>query len=162
MQAEVLAEVAKYKTHYITVTGGEPLAQKNCIPLLAKLAEKNYHVSLETSGAFSVKDVDQRIIKVIDIKTPDSEESHRNDYGNLELITKNDQIKFVLCSRNDFDWAVNFITEHKLSDKCTVLFSPSKDQLDATELAEWILDAQLPVRYQVQLHKILWGDKQGV
>lgn len=161
-QAEVLAEVAKYKTQYITVTGGEPLAQKNCLPLLSALVEKKYHVSLETSGAISVKDVAKQVIKVLDIKTPDSQESHRNDLDNLKLLNADDQVKFVLCSRGDFDWAVDFIKKHHLADQCTVLFSPSKDQLDAELLAEWILEQQLPVRYQMQLHKILWGDKQGV
>lgn len=161
-QSEVIKTVQSYRVRHITVTGGEPLAQKNCTALLTQLAELGYEVSLETSGAFSLADVDSRIVKVMDIKTPDSKESHRNDYNNLNYLDQKDQIKFVICSRDDFDWSVAMLKEHALADKCTVLFSPSKEQLEPKLLAEWVLEQQLPVRFQIQLHKILWGDEQGV
>ncbi len=161
-QDEVIEELKQYKTPYITVTGGEPLAQKASISLMNRLCDEGYKVSLETSGAYTVANVDSRVVKVVDLKTPDSEESHRNDYNNIDLLSPEDQVKFVICSRGDYDWAVETMKKYALNEKCTVLFSPSKSEVDATQLADWILEDQLPVRYQVQLHKILWGDKEGV
>lgn len=158
---KIIAEVKKYNTNYVTVTGGEPLAQKACLDLLTQLCDEGYKVSLETSGAMDVADVDARVSKVMDIKTPGSHEESKNKWQNLKHITAHDQIKFVITSREDYDWARQQLSEHGLIDKCEVFFSPSKDQCDATELAEWILADQLNVRMQLQLHKILWGDEPG-
>lgn len=158
---DILNEVASYNTRYVTVTGGEPLAQKQCQLLLQKLCDANYSVSLETSGAISLSDVDRRVIKVMDIKTPGSGEVERNDFSNLEFINKEDQIKFVICDRKDYEWSRAIIAKNKLLDKCEVLMSPSYTQLKAEQLAEWILEDRLAVRFQLQLHKILWGDQPG-
>ena len=158
----IVTEVQQYKTAHITVTGGEPLAQKSCIALLSKLCNLNYSVSLETSGAILVDQVDKRVVKVLDVKTPASKEESKNKYENFSYLDKQDQIKFVICDEQDYQWCKQVMLEHDLENKCDVLFSPSHDQLDAATLAGWILRDQLNVRFQVQLHKYLWGDKQGV
>lgn len=158
---DILSRVASYQTQYVTVTGGEPLAQKNCQKLLSMLCDEGYSVSLETSGALPVVDVDKRVIKVMDIKTPASGEVDRNMFDNLEFISRDDQIKFVICDEQDYQWAKNIISKYNLSEKCEVLLSPSFSQLKANQLAEWILQDHLPVRFQLQLHKILWGDQPG-
>jgi len=157
----ILKQVARYKTRYITVTGGEPLAQPNCINLLQQLADKDYQISLETSGALDISQVDARIVKVVDLKTPASEEESRNLYTNLEYLNQQDQVKFVICNERDYQWAKEKLDEYQLDQHCEVLFSPAIDQQDATVLAEWILRDQLPVRFQLQLHKILWGNEAG-
>jgi 7-carboxy-7-deazaguanine synthase len=162
-QQKILDEIASYPTKYITVTGGEPLAQKNCLPLLTALCDQGYQVSLETSGALSVEGVDPRVVKVMDLKTPGSQEVSKNRYDNIKLLTEQDQIKFVLCDREDYDWARFKVDEYQLTDKVAeVLFSPVHGQLTATELADWIVADRLPVRLQLQLHKLLWGDTPGV
>ena len=158
---EILDEVGKFQTRYVTVTGGEPLAQKQCVAFLEKLCDSGYAVSLETSGALDVSAVDKRVIKVLDLKTPGSGEVERNLYENLQYIIPQDQIKFVICDREDYQWAKQQITNHELITKCEILFSPSFGQLNPTQLAEWILQDQLPVRFQLQLHKQLWGEEQG-
>ena len=157
----ILQEVAHYNTRHVTVTGGEPLAQKICLDLLTRLCDAGYDVSLETSGALDVSGVDKRVVKVMDLKTPGSGEAARNMYANLQHLQAQDQIKFVLCDREDYDWAVALLKQHTLAEKCEVLFSPVQGQLDPRQLAEWILADQLPVRFQIQLHKILWGNKAG-
>ncbi|MFV2061097.1 MAG: 7-carboxy-7-deazaguanine synthase QueE [Gammaproteobacteria bacterium] len=158
---KILLEIKKFPTHYITVTGGEPLAQKNCIPLLTQLCDLDYQVSLETSGALDVSVVDPRVVKVIDVKTPGSGESSKNLYSNLSLLYTTDQIKFVICNREDYEWSKNILLKYELMSRCEILFSASQQQLKANELADWILADGLQVRLQVQLHKILWGDVHG-
>jgi len=159
---EVTAQVAGYQPRYVTVTGGEPLAQPACLPLLEALCDAGYEVSLETSGAMPVAGVDQRVVKVLDLKTPASGEMQRNDYDNIPLLTANDQVKFVICDREDYDWARFKLDEYRLSGRVSdVLFSPSHGQLAARELAEWVLQDNLPVRLQLQLHKLLWDDEPG-
>jgi 7-carboxy-7-deazaguanine synthase len=159
---EILERVAAHAPRYVTVTGGEPLAQPNCQPLLRALCDAGYEVSLETSGALSVAGVDPRVVKVLDLKTPASGELERNDYGNLEHVTADDQVKFVICNRADYEWARFKIDEYSLADRVSdVLFSPSFGQLEAAQLAEWILEDRLPVRLQLQLHKLLWADGPG-
>ena len=144
------------------VTGGEPLAQPNAIPLLKQLCDAGYEVSLETSGSIDISSVDQRVSRVVDLKTPGSAEAHRNRYENIELLTANDQVKFVLCSREDYDWAVSKLIQYGLDKRAgEVLFSPSHHQLSATDLADWIVADNLPVRLQMQLHKLLWNDEPG-
>ena len=159
---EILNKVESYNPHYITVTGGEPLAQKNCLELMKRLCDKGYSVSLETSGAMDVSGVDSRVVKVMDLKTPKSGEMTKNKWENLEFLDIKDQIKFVLCDRQDYDWARMKISEHGLNSICEILMSPSYEQLDPTDLANWILEDNLKVRMQLQLHKLLWGDKPGV
>ncbi len=158
---DILAKVASFDAHYVTVTGGEPLAQKACIELLQKLCDEGYEVSLETSGALDVSQVDARVIKVVDIKTPDSKECEKNLFENVQHLLPHDQIKFVICSRSDYEWSKKIITQYQLTDICDVLFSPSYGVQAPGELADWILEDKLPVRYQIQLHKVLWGDVQG-
>ena len=158
---EILAEVATYGAQYVTVTGGEPLAQPNCWTLLAALCDAGYKVSLETGGAISIADVDSRVYVVLDVKTPASGEESNNDYGNLSRIKSTDALKFVICNRQDFEWARDKVLQERLADRCEVLFSPSADELSATDLADWILADRLPVRLQIQLHKVLWSDAQG-
>jgi 7-carboxy-7-deazaguanine synthase len=161
-QQAVLDEVGKYQPRYVTVTGGEPLAQKNCWPLLEALCDQGYEVSLETSGAISVQGVDPRVVKVIDLKTPGSGEMAKNDYSNIPLLKAHDQVKFVICNREDYDWARFKLDELQLAAKASdVLFSPSFSEIDATALAGWIIDDNLPVRFQLQLHKLLWNDAAG-
>ena len=157
----ILAEVAGYGVRHVCVTGGEPLAQKRCITLLQRLCDAGYDVSLETSGAIDIADVDPRVSRVLDIKTPGSMEVARNRWENLPLLTAHDQVKFVICDRADFDWARDIVAEHRLADTCDVLFSPSYAQVAARELADWIVAERLPVRYQMQLHKLLWNDEPG-
>ena len=157
----ILEQVGSYRTRHVTVTGGEPLAQKACLPLLARLSDAGYRVALETSGALDVAEVDPRVSRVMDLKTPGSGETGRNRYENIDLLGPQDQLKFVICSRADYDWAREQLAQHDLAGRCEVLFSPSHGQQDATELAEWILQDRLPVRFQLQLHKILWGNEPG-
>ncbi|GAA4998780.1 7-carboxy-7-deazaguanine synthase QueE [Pseudoluteimonas lycopersici] len=157
----ILAEVARHGARHVCVTGGEPLAQKRCIALLSKLCEAGYSVSLETSGAIDIDGVDARVSRVLDIKTPGSGEAGRNLWSNLPLLTARDQVKFVICSRADFDWAKDVVSEHRLHETCDVLFSPSHAQVSPRELADWIVEEKLPVRFQLQLHKILWGEEPG-
>jgi 7-carboxy-7-deazaguanine synthase len=158
---DILAEVAKYGVRHVCVTGGEPLAQKRCIDLLKRLCDAGCDVSLETSGALDIAQVDARVSRVLDIKTPDSGEVERNRWQNLSLLTVCDQIKFVLCSRDDYQWARDVVRERKLHECCTVWFSPSKSELPARDLADWIVQDRLPVRFQMQLHKLLWNDEPG-
>jgi 7-carboxy-7-deazaguanine synthase len=157
----ILEQVAANKTRYVTVTGGEPLAQKPCIELLTMLCDAGYTVSLETSGAIDVSAVDARVVKVMDIKTPGSGEEKRNYLDNIGHISAQDQIKFVICDEQDYEWSRELLQRHHLNERCEVLFSPSYEQLKATDLAEWVLRDSLPVRLQVQLHKLLWGDQPG-
>ncbi|HKM26739.1 MAG TPA: 7-carboxy-7-deazaguanine synthase QueE [Thiopseudomonas sp.] len=158
----ILAQVAAYKPRYICVTGGEPLAQPNALPLLTQLCDAGYQVSIETSGAMDIRHVDPRVHIVLDLKTPDSLESHRNLYDNIDLLKAQDQVKFVLCSRADYDWAVTKLLQYKLDTRVDdVLFSPSQGQLSARDLADWIVADNLPVRFQLQLHKVLWDDEPG-
>jgi 7-carboxy-7-deazaguanine synthase len=157
----ILAEVAKHGVRHVCVTGGEPLAQKRCLALLEKLCDAGYSVSLETSGALDIGAVDPRVSRVVDLKTPGSMEQERNRLENLPLLTARDQVKFVVCSRADYEWARGMLAEHALADRCEVLFSPSFDEVRPRELAEWILEDRLPVRFQLQLHKQLWGDEKG-
>lgn len=158
---DILVIVSRYHTKYITVTGGEPLAQKECLNLLSKLCDRDYVVSLETSGALSVAQVDPRVIKIVDIKTPASSEVAKNNFENIQYLLPQDQIKFVICDRNDYEWSKKIIDQFHLTQKCEVLFSPSYRQMHYADLADWILADQLPVRFQVQLHKIIWGDVAG-
>ena len=157
----ILTEVANHGAHYVTVTGGEPLAQKNCLPLLQALCDAGYAVSLETGGALDVSGVDARVVKVLDIKTPASGEMEKNLWGNLEHLNQHDEIKFVLCDEADYQWAKQVLAERKLAQRCEVLFSPAQGQITARDVAEWILRDHLPVRLQVQLHKLLWGNEVG-
>lgn len=158
---DILAQVASYQTPYVCVTGGEPLAQKRCQDLLNKLIEAGYQVSLETSGAMDVSQVDERVSRVLDLKTPESGEAGRNLWSNLDVLTTHDQVKFVLNSREDYEWALAEIRERKLDEKLDILFSPVWGQIKPTELAEWVLSDHLNIRVQVQLHKLLWGDQPG-
>jgi 7-carboxy-7-deazaguanine synthase len=158
---DILEEIAAYDCPRVTVTGGEPLAQKACIGLLERLCDEGYSVSLETSGARDVADVDPRVIKVMDLKTPGSRECERNLYTNIDYLHEQDQVKFVICDRADYDWAKAAIDEYGLAERCSVLFSPSQGQQDPAELAGWVLEDRLPVRFQLQLHKILWGNEPG-
>lgn len=161
-QEEILTKVAEFNPKYITVTGGEPLAQKApCEALMTQLCDKGYSVSIETSGAMDISAVDPRVNVVLDLKTPDSGEMSKNLWSNIERLKPSDEIKFVICSRKDYDWARMKVNELSLVDKCDVLLSPSFGQQDATQLADWIVDDNLPVRFQVQLHKILWNDEPG-
>jgi 7-carboxy-7-deazaguanine synthase len=157
----VLTEVARYETRYVTVTGGEPLAQKNCLSLLSALADRGYSVSLETSGALDVSRVDPRVSRIVDIKTPGSGEAAKNRWENLGHLNSRDEIKFVLCDEGDYAWAKDVLAQRALDRICPVLFSPAHGQLAPALLAEWVLRDRLPVRVQVQLHKILWGEAQG-
>ncbi len=157
----ILAEVAGYQPRFVCVTGGEPLAQKGCPALLEALCDAGYEVSLETSGALDISALDPRVIRVMDLKTPDSGEAAKNRWDNIAHLTVRDQVKFVLCSRADYDWACEVIARHALADRCEVLMSPCFAELDARQLAEWILQDRQPVRFQLQLHKILWGEEQG-
>jgi len=158
----IIEEVQRYQTSHVTVTGGEPLAQKNCVDLLKQLCDLDYDVSLETSGAILVDTVDERVVKILDVKTPASEEDDKNRFENFEFLNARDQVKFVICDENDYLWSKQIIVQHRLDDKCEILFSPCHGQLDATSLADWVLRDQLNVRFQFQLHKHLWGDRPGV
>jgi 7-carboxy-7-deazaguanine synthase len=158
---DVLEAVSAYTPRYVCVTGGEPLAQKNCLPLLTSLCDANYRVSLETSGAMPLADVDARVIRVVDVKTPGSGEERRNRYDDFALLRPEEQIKFVICDRADYEWSRAQLGSLLLTAKCQVLFSPSAEQLPARQLADWILADRLPVRFQLQLHKVLWGNVPG-
>ncbi|KXS33657.1 MAG: 7-carboxy-7-deazaguanine synthase [Candidatus Gallionella acididurans] len=158
---EILRQVVQFSPQYVTVTGGEPLAQKNCLPLLRALCDAGYTVSLETGGALDIGSVDARVMRVVDIKTPASGELEKNRWENLALLTGHDEIKFVLCDENDYQWAKKILQQHHLNEKCPVLFSPAHGMLNATQLADWILRDNLPVRMQVQLHKLLWNNEPG-
>lgn len=158
---EILQQVADFSVRYVCVTGGEPLAQPGCHALLVALCDAGYSVSLETGGALDITATDPRVTIVLDIKTPASGESGRNRWENLPLLKGSDQVKFVICDRADYDWAVDVLARHRISGRCEVLFSPAWQQLQARDLAEWILADRLPVRFQVQLHKYLWGDAPG-
>ena len=158
----ILERVASYKPRYVCVTGGEPLAQPNCVALLRQLCDRGYDVSLETSGALDISETDRRVSRVVDLKTPGSAEVGRNRYENIAQLTLNDQVKFVICSREDYDWSVSKLIEYQLDERVgEVLFSPSHGQVDARALAEWIVADNLPVRLQLQLHKLLWNDAPG-
>jgi 7-carboxy-7-deazaguanine synthase len=159
--ADIVAKVQAYQPKYVTVTGGEPLAQKNCIPLLSLLCDQGYEVSLETSGALDVAAVDPRVVKVIDVKTPGSGEVDRNLYSNFGQLNPQDQIKFVMCHRQDYEWSKQMLNEHNLPAKAQILFSPSHKDLPARDLADWIVADNLPVRMQLQIHKYLWNDEPG-
>ena len=159
--ADILVEIEKFGTRYVCVTGGEPLAQPNCLNLLSRLADSGFRVSLETSGALDISDVDDRVTIVMDIKTPASGELDRNRWENLERLKPEDQIKFVVCDRQDYEWARGVLSEHDLTRRVSVLFSPAWGQGIDRPLAEWILEDRLEVRFQMQLHKILWGETPG-
>jgi 7-carboxy-7-deazaguanine synthase len=158
---EVLARVADYGVRHVCVTGGEPLAQKGCVELLSRLCDAGHDVSLETSGALDISRVDPRVKRVMDIKTPISGEAQQNRYENIDYLTSQDQVKFVIGSRDDYDWSVAVINKYALPERCMVFFSPCFGKIEAKELAEWIIADRLEVRLQLQLHKLLWGDEQG-
>lgn len=158
---EIVSKVAEFNPRYVCVTGGEPLAQPNCIPLLTALCDRGYEVSLETSGAMDISKVDRRVSRVMDLKTPGSGEESKNRYENIELLNTHDQLKFVVCHRDDYDWAKEKLHQHQLNERCEVLFSPIHGQLQPAELAEWVVEDNLPVRMQIQMHKYLWGEEKG-
>jgi 7-carboxy-7-deazaguanine synthase len=158
---QILRRVSELGTRFVCVTGGEPLAQKGCTSLLTLLCDAQLRVSLETSGAMPLSGVDPRVIKVVDVKTPGSGEEHRNRYEELQTLARHDQVKFVICGREDYEWSRQKLLELALNERCAVLFSPSHEQLPARELADWILEDHLPVRFQLQLHKYLWGNVPG-
>lgn len=157
----IVAEVLSHRVRHVCVTGGEPLAQRRCLTLLQKLCDAGLEVSLETSGALDIAEVDARVVRVMDIKTPGSGEVGKNLWANVAHLQPQDQVKFVICSRDDYDWAKAVLLEHDLPARCEVLFSPSFGQIPAVALAEWIIEDRLPVRFQTQLHKQLWGEAQG-
>ena len=157
----ILERVAVFRPHYVTVTGGEPLAQKNCLPLLQALCDAGYEVSLETGGAIDITGVDARVMCVLDIKTPASGEAERNRWENIARLKSTDEIKFVLCDEQDYEWAKQVLQERRLAEKCPVVFSPAHGTMNPTQLADWILRDHLPVRMQVQLHKLLWNNEPG-
>lgn len=157
----IISQVRNFNCPYVCVTGGEPLAQPGCIELLKQLCDAGLTVSLETSGAMDIAEVDQRVMIVMDLKTPGSDECDKNLLSNLSHLKKTDQIKFVLCNREDYDWACGMIQDHRLTEQTQLLFSPSWTELNPTTLADWIVADRLPVRFQLQLHKILWNDAQG-
>ena len=158
---QILESVSGYQTRQVCVTGGEPLAQKNCLPLLAALCDAGYEVCLETSGALDISGVDARVSRIVDLKAPGSGESAKNRWANLALLTMRDELKFVIKDRADYEWARQTIAEHRLDAICPLLFSPVQGEIDPTTLAEWILADRLPVRFQLQLHKLLWGNMRG-
>ncbi|HJS88958.1 MAG TPA: 7-carboxy-7-deazaguanine synthase QueE [Steroidobacteraceae bacterium] len=157
----VVQRVKELQGRYVCVTGGEPLAQKSCLALLTRLCDEGCRVSLETSGALSLEGVDERVIRVVDVKTPGSGEESRNRYEELSRLKARDLVKFVICDRGDYEWSCSKMRELGLQERCSVLFSPSHEQLPARELADWILEDRLPVRLQIQLHKYLWGNVPG-
>ena len=159
--AAVLEQVARHDCRTVCVTGGEPLAQKSCLALLTALCDAGYDVSLETSGALDIRPVDARVARIMDLKAPDSGEAARNLWANVDHLRPTDELKLVLASRADYDWAVAELRQRGLAARCPVLFSPVQGRLAATELAQWILDDHLPVRFQLQLHKVLWGSEKG-
>ena len=159
--SDIVAKVQTYQPRYVTVTGGEPLAQKSCFSLLKALCDLGVEVSLETSGAINITDVDPRVVCVMDLKTPGSGEESKNRYENISLLKQTDQLKFVICDRNDYDWACNKIVEFNLAEQCEVLLSPVHGELQPADIADWIIEDKLAVRLQVQLHKYLWNDEPG-
>lgn len=159
--SDIVAKVQTYQPRYVTVTGGEPLAQKSCLSLLKALCDLGVEVSLETSGAINIADVDPRVVCVMDLKTPGSGEESKNRYENISLLKQTDQLKFVICDRNDYDWACNKIDEFDLGEQCEVLLSPVHGELQPADIADWILEDKLAVRLQVQLHKYLWNNEPG-
>jgi len=159
--ASILHKVEATGAHYVTVTGGEPLAQKDCLPLLSMLCDAGYDVSLETGGSLDISAVDSRVSVILDIKTPGSLEAGKNLWSNLDHLKPGDEVKFVLCDREDYEWAKRIMTEHAIADRCAVLFSPAYGTLKPADLAEWVLQDKLPVRFQLQLHKMLWGEEPG-
>lgn len=159
--SQILAAVADYAPRYVTVTGGEPLAQRDCPSLLAALCDAGYDVSLETSGALDISVVDERVSRIVDIKTPGSGEVKRNLWPNIEHLTSHDELKFVIVDEADYRWSADMLREHRLAERCPVVFSPAFGKITPRELAEWILRDRLPVRMQVQLHKVLWGEEKG-
>jgi len=158
---QIVTEIDRFGVTHVCVTGGEPLAQKNCRPLLERLCDEGYEVSIETSGAFDISKLDPRVVRVMDLKTPGSGEMDRNLWSNLAHLRSDDMVKFVVCDRADYDWVRAVVEREDLVRRCAVFLSPSWSQVQATELADWILEDRLPVRLQVQLHKILWGDAPG-
>jgi 7-carboxy-7-deazaguanine synthase len=158
---DILAEIKQYDCKTVCVTGGEPLAQPTCLELLTKLADDDFNVSLETSGALDVSKVDSRVVKVMDLKTPSSGEVEKNRYANIEFLTAQDQVKFVIADDDDYNWSKKIMADYDLTQRCHVLFSPVVPTQNPTELAEKILADRLPVRFQIQLHKLLWQDAQG-
>ena len=158
----ILEQVAAFGVEHVTVTGGEPLAQTSCHALLDALCDAGYRVSLETSGALDIGGVDDRVKRVMDIKTPSSGEVDRNLWSNLKLLRPDDEVKFVIGDRDDYEWSKGILSEHSLASSCSVLFSPVYGVLEARALADWIIEDRLPVRFQIQLHKLLWGDRPGV
>jgi 7-carboxy-7-deazaguanine synthase len=158
---EIVAEAHTYPTRHVTVTGGEPLAQRDCPALLSQLCDAGFDVSLETSGALDIATVDPRVARIVDIKTPGSGEMGRMHWGNLDHLTPRDEVKFVLCDAADYAWARQIVREHRLHERAAVLFSPVWGRIEARDLAEWILRDGLPVRMQMQLHKLLWGGEPG-
>jgi 7-carboxy-7-deazaguanine synthase len=159
---EILAKIASYQAQYVCVTGGEPLAQKGCHELLKMLCDAGYKVSIETSGAMDISQADQRVSVIMDIKTPGSGEESKNLWSNIATLSVKDEVKFVMVDRADYDWAKQILSQYDLTSKCPVLFSPVYKTLPPADLAAWVLEDHLPVRMQVQLHKILWGEKAGV
>ncbi len=158
---DIIQIISQYRTRHVTVTGGEPLAQYSCHELLSRLCDEGYQVSLETSGAIDIANVDERVMKIVDIKTPASTEEDKNKFENLAYINNDDQIKFVICDQSDYEWSKQKLSELNLTDYCEVLFSPEHESLNSTDLADWILEDGLDVRLQVQLHKYLWGNVPG-
>lgn len=158
---DIIQDISQYRTKHVTVTGGEPLAQRSCHELLSSLCDEGYQVSLETSGAIDIANVDERVMKIVDIKTPGSKEESKNKFENLAHLNKDDQIKFVICDQSDYEWSKQKLNELNLADYCEVLFSPEHESLNPTDLANWILEDRLNVRMQVQLHKYLWGNVPG-
>jgi len=158
---DIVEQVQGYNPRYVTVTGGEPLAQQTCHELLSRLCDLGVEVSLETSGAMNISEVDPRVVVVMDLKTPASTEESKNKYDNITKLKPQDQLKFVICNRDDYDWAKSKMVEYELVDKCEVLFSPIHGELKPADLADWIIRDNLPVRMQIQMHKYLWGDEQG-
>ncbi len=159
--SDILQQVKSFNTPYVTVTGGEPLAQPACLDLISQLADEGYQVSLETSGALDISAVDERVVNVMDLKAPGSGEENKNRYQNIEFLKAKDELKFVLADESDYQWARQKLEEFQLASRCQVLFSPVMGEMSPTWLAEQILNDQLPVRFQIQLHKILWADAQG-
>lgn len=158
---DIFTEIKKYNCQTICITGGEPLAQPVCLELLTQLADEGFNVSLETSGALDISKVDSRIVKVMDLKTPSSNEVLKNRYENIEFLTQHDQVKFVIANPEDYEWSKKMMTDYALPTRCQILFSPVVPTQNPTELAEKILADRLPVRFQIQLHKLLWQDAQG-
>ena len=158
---DILQQVAEYQVNYVTVTGGEPMAQEGVGELLTRLCDLGYEVSLETSGAIDLSGIDMRIIKVMDLKTPASGEEASNHYENIDLLNQQDQLKFVICDRSDYDWSCAMIKKYRLAERCELLFSPSHGYMEPTQLADWIVRDRLPVRFQLQLHRLLWGEQTG-